>query len=97
MALAGMENAVPEGAMPYPTWTRENLIEANPEWIIVAAMGDTPSNAPKPWDSLNSVSAVKLGQVRSIHPDWVLRPGPRIGKGVRALREAIQPLKKENR
>jgi iron complex transport system substrate-binding protein len=97
MVLAGVQNVVEDGPMPYPTWTKENLIAGNPDWIIEARMTKENPSDTSPWASLNSVSAVKQQHIRSVNADWLLRPGPRMAKGVRAIREALKPRNKEGR
>ena len=97
MVIAGLKNAVGESAVAYPAWDREAVINANPEWIITACMEDTQDGNQPEWTRLESVGAVQKEQIRKVNPDWVLRPGPRMGKGVRALREALKPVSKEGR
>lgn len=97
MVIAGLKNAVEESALAYPAWDREAVINANPDWIITACMEDTRDGDAPLWNHLKSVEAVQKKQIRTVNPDWVLRPGPRMGKGVRALREALKPRSREGR
>ena len=97
MVIAGLKNAVEASTVSYPAWDREAVLQANPDWIIMACMDETPEGQDTQWNHLKSVEAVQKKQIRMVNPDWVLRPGPRMGKGVRALREALKPRSREGR
>jgi len=97
MVIAGLQNAVEESEVAYPAWDREAIIKANPDWIIEASMEESKNGDPSLWEGLDSVEAIQKKHIRTVNPDWVLRPGPRMGKGVRALREALKPVPREGR
>jgi iron complex transport system substrate-binding protein len=88
---AGGDNVVPAGANRYPTWGAEALLLADPELILVAPHPGSPDPVElfSLWPELR---AVKNRQIFNITPDWVLRPGPRLAFGLRALAERIQGL-----
>lgn len=84
------ENAVKEGGA-YPTVGVERILALDPEVVINAAMMEERSaerlNAGAPgW---SAVRAVKEGRVRTITDEAVLRPGPRLGEGLRLLADAV--------
>jgi len=90
LELAGLENAVGTSPVDYPSWDKEALLKANPDWIIYAMMkGDVPSKKNEVWAPL---PAVIEGRTRSIHPDVLLRPGPRMAEGVKLIREAVSQM-----
>ena len=87
LELGGLKNAVLESGVDYPAWDKEALLKANPDWIIFAVMkGDESLKDNEMWAAL---PAVVEGRTRSIHPDVLLRPGPRMAEGVTSIREAI--------
>lgn len=84
---AGGENAIHEGGQ-WPTIDEERLLALDPDVIVDASMagGDSRLGTRPGWAD---VRAVKEGNVRALHTDAALRPGPRIGEGVRDLAAAI--------
>jgi iron complex transport system substrate-binding protein len=97
MVIAGLQNAVEESEVAYPAWDREAIIKANPDWIIEASMENSKNGESTLWTGLESVAAIQNKHIRTVNPNWILRPGPRMGKGVRALREALKPVSREGR
>jgi iron complex transport system substrate-binding protein len=86
---AGCKNAVERTENPYPTWSKEALIASAPEWIVESTMEHIGVSAHVYWKSFQSLPAVQKGQVRSVNANVLLRPGPRMGEGVKALRAAL--------
>ncbi|ORJ54915.1 hypothetical protein B5V00_15600 [Geothermobacter hydrogeniphilus] len=88
---AGGENVVAAGVSRYPTWGSEALLLADPDLIVVSPHPGTPNPADlfSTWPEL---TAVKTGRVVSVNPDWVHRPGPRLGLGLTALAAAFHHL-----
>jgi iron complex transport system substrate-binding protein len=71
------------------------LIRRNPEVIIVAHGGGIDPRKRLGW---RSIAAVKNKQIyKDIDPNILMRPGPRIVDGIKALRECMYPelIKKE--
>jgi iron complex transport system substrate-binding protein len=88
IAWAGGVNVAHELPQPHPRVSPEKVIEWNPDVIVVAHMtrgGDATARIAERigWSGL---TAVKNGRiVRDIPPDLLLRPGPRLIEGVKAL------------
>ena len=85
---AGGQNVIDAGGQ-WPTIDEERLLALDPDVIIDASMtgGDASRLGTRPgWAPLR---AVKEGNLRALHSDAALRPGPRIGDGVRDLAAAI--------
>lgn len=84
--LAGGRNLVPAGPSRYPTWGIEALLAADPDIIVLSSHPDQgePGGALSGWSELH---AVRRGQIVSVEPDWVSRPGPRLALGAAALAE----------
>lgn len=91
LTLSGCDNVLARGdgrKAAYPTLSLEQVLAADPDFVLVtAAMGEAP-RLPSTWDPLR---AVKTGQVRFLPGDEVLRPGPRIAKGQRIIAAAVFP------
>jgi iron complex transport system substrate-binding protein len=86
--LAGGMNIV-KGDNPYPVFSREALLAANPEHYIIAVGGDmskADTTLPSP---LNRIAAVKEGHIHAIPADYLFRPTPRLAKGLEALAKAL--------
>ncbi len=88
---AGGKNIVAAGANRYPTWGTVALLLANPALIIVSPHPGTatPADYFSAWPELK---AVKQKRIVSITPDWVQRPGPRLGLGLLSLAAAIHNI-----
>lgn len=89
---AGAKNLV-DGGGPYPTLGFEHVLGLDPDVIVDAAWGETVAgerlSASSPgWKELR---AVKQGRVVRLRDEAVLRPGPRIGEGLRILAGALHP------
>lgn len=73
---------------PYPIVSSEFVVKSNPDVIIVAHPGSNPV-ARLDWEKVN---AVKCNRVYTdIDPNLILRPGPRVIEGLRALKKRIYP------
>jgi len=88
---AGGQNIVAAGFNRYPTWGAEALLLADPDLIIVSPYPGT-SNPADYFSAWPELKAVKQKRIISVPPDWVHRPGPRLGLGLLSLAEAIHGL-----
>jgi len=86
--VAGGRNLVPPGPNRYPTWGSESLLAADPD-IIVISSHPGKVDPVKLFADWPEIKAVRNNQIVSIEPDWVSRPGPRLGLGAAALAEAF--------
>jgi iron complex transport system substrate-binding protein len=75
--------------IPYPIVNQESVIKANPDIIVVAHKGGTNPAKRSGWDKIDAVRNRRVYQ--DIDPNLLMRPGPRIIKGVRALMERMYP------
>ncbi|MCX8071940.1 MAG: cobalamin-binding protein [Candidatus Binatia bacterium] len=90
--LAGGTNVV--RAHGWPKVSIESVLQAGPEVIIDATMGSDSTNAGDGvafWDQFPLLPAVKNRRVVIRADDRILRPGPRLPEGLRALAEDIHP------
>jgi iron complex transport system substrate-binding protein len=93
---AGGTNAVTEGPA-YPTLGLERVVALDPDVVVNAAMAEERSaerlNARAPgW---SSVRAVKEGRVVALGDESVIRPGPRVARGIDVLARAVHGERKE--
>lgn len=89
--VAGGKNIVPSGINRYPTWSREALLVADPDMIVVSPHPGTPDPFAL-FSSWIELSAVRNQRIVSVNPDWVHRPGPRLSLGLIALANAIHGI-----
>ncbi len=89
---AGGTNVV-DGGGAYPTLGLERVLALDPDVIVDAAWGESGGGTRIGPDSpgWKELRAVKTGRVVSLVDEVVLRPGPRIGEGLRLLARALHP------
>jgi len=89
---AGGKNIAADLKQPFPNFSLESLLEANPDVYIVPrgdTMGAIDDVAQRPhYQKLKAVQQKRFVRVPS---DLVFRPGPRIGRGLYWLAWAIHP------
>ena len=89
---AGGDNIARGAPSPYPQFNAEEIIQMNPQIIILgdAAYGIAPESVGKRpgWDV---IEAVKKNQVFPIDDNLVSRPGPRVADGLEAAAKLIHP------
>jgi iron complex transport system substrate-binding protein len=92
LKIIGAQNVVTATSMPYPRWSFENIIGANPEVIIDMSMetarAEEVSDAMKYWQELQTVSAVRDGRLYAVDIGS-LRQSPRIIEGIEKLGKMI--------
>lgn len=106
IALAGGENASKERKTSYPQVSLEGLMQINPD-VIIDLVGDKTFYHSKEnidvntifnekylkaqWERSARVNAVKDHRVNIMEGTFYLRPGPRIGRILKAFAKAIHP------
>lgn len=92
--LAHGQNVAPPGSR-WPTLGPEWVIAADPEVVIDTSMGSEAAGAgavpAQVWAPLRSLRAARQGRIVSRSLDRLLRPGPRLARGVRELAQLIHP------
>ena len=90
LARLGTRNIVTPELGPFPKLNPEYVVRHAPDVIVVSA-AEAPRLAARPgWDQLR---AVREGRVCSFAPqvtDTIVRPGPRVPEGMRALAGCLQ-------
>jgi ABC-type Fe3+-hydroxamate transport system substrate-binding protein len=87
---AGGVNVV-RGTSPFPAYSKEALLAADPAHYVVAQSGPLAragATLPPPLDRLR---ASKTGRVHRIPADLLLRPGPRLAEGLARLARVLHP------
>ena len=88
ISVAGGSNIADEANTPWPVLSEEYVISHNPDVIIVASgmgAGDVLGRA-----AFSTTNAVKQGHVYDILGDYILRPSPRIIKGLELIADYVQ-------
>jgi len=93
---AGGENIFKEVAIPYPQASKESLIKRKPQVILELRPGEEISDEQRrglisDWQVLGTVPAVQAGRIHILTDDFLLVPGPRIGRAARAIARALHP------
>lgn len=91
LALAGAENPV-KGPSKYPRLGAEGLLALDPDVIIDASSMVRSENARDPRvivPGFAELRAVREGRLRSLGSTASLRPGPRLGEGLRELARLV--------
>lgn len=89
---AGGRNVARSVARAYATLDPERVVDWNPDFVLLCYM-DPDKGAAKRlaarigWGRLAAVQEGRI--IDDIHPDLLLRPGPRLVEGVRALAEKL--------
>jgi iron complex transport system substrate-binding protein len=90
--LAGGENiAEREPGLPYPVYSEEKLVTADPDFILATGESDKVQQATLPSLSRLALRAVRNGHAYSVPDDWTSRPGPRLGLGLIAIAQLLHP------
>lgn len=89
---AGGFNIASSAADPYPQWSLEQIVVANPSVIVLgdAMWGVTPESV-KERAGWESIVAVQDGNIFPIDDNLISRPGPRLVDGLEALAKILHP------
>ena len=85
---AGGTNIV-KGDNPYPVFSRETLLAADPQHYIVASGSDMKPSDLALSPPLDRIAAAKSGNIHVIRADFLFRPTPRLAGGLKALALAL--------
>ena len=91
ITFAGGENIAGNATQPWLNLPDEYVVAKAPQVIIEAGMGSDRDPSAKHWADLKSIPAVKERRVYAYQSDNILRPGPRIGKGLEEIARLVHP------
>ena len=86
LEICGAENVV-RGARPWPVYPVEKAVADDPDVVVDAA----PQEPAEGIRRLSAVRAVREGRVVRLRNDDLLRPGPRMIRGLAALLGGLHP------
>jgi iron complex transport system substrate-binding protein len=92
LEICGGVNAY-EGALPFPTLSREAIMKLNPD-VIIDLMRDEAEGreAAEGWKSLSNVAAIRDGRLYIFTDEADTVPGPRAYLTIRKIAAAIHPV-----
>ena len=89
LARLGARNIVGAELGAFPKLNPEYVVRYNPDVIFISAM-DAPSLAARPgWDQIRAVKEQRLCTFASDVNDTIVRPGPRVADGMRAIDDCL--------
>jgi iron complex transport system substrate-binding protein len=86
LRLTGCDNVV-QGQRPWPVYPVEKAVAADPDVVVDAAVREPAEAIAR----LSAVPAVRRGDVIRLRSDDLLRPGPRMIRGLEELLLALHP------
>ncbi len=94
LQAAGGENILADAVSSYPIVSKEEIIARDPEVILDASIGESPSEEQRRinlqlWKQLQTVSAVKHQRIYFIEDSQITIPGPRIPDNISYLMRLI--------
>ncbi len=89
--LAGGENIFPQLPRDYSRISPEKIILRNPDVIITTYPGISSKyvKSRMGWSNINAVKNDRIYTIKDVNPDLILRAGPRIIEGIKALHKVI--------
>lgn len=91
LRIAGATNIAADLAKPYPTMDPEQFAVRNPEAILFAVHEAARVKDATSRPGVRATAAAKSDRVYHLDDDLLLRPGPRLLQGLRAMAEALHP------
>jgi iron complex transport system substrate-binding protein len=85
----GARNIVAPGLGPFPRLNPEYVVRHNPDVIFISPT-DAPHLAERPgWDQIRAVKEHRVCTFAPAIHDTIVRPGPRVADGMRAVAECL--------
>lgn len=88
-ALLGATNIAPPGGTAYPQVSMEQLVAARPD--IIVDLSGASDERYAPWAGFRTIPAVRDGRVHALRTSALMRPGPRLVEGAKALAAVLGP------
>ncbi len=92
ISLAGGESVTEVIESPMPVLSDEFVLTAQPD-VIIGAFGEAydPQQLLEYHPTWRNLPAIQNGRVYSLHPDLLLRPGPRLVEGAWQIAQRLHP------
>lgn len=94
IALCGGRNVFAQLAPVAPQVSIEAVLAADPQVIVTAEPGGRTSGSLGMWQHYPTLSATRLGQLRTLDADRINRHGPRLADEVEALCKVIEQARR---
>jgi iron complex transport system substrate-binding protein len=90
LALLGARNIVTADLGPFPKLNPEYVVRHNPD-VILVSFAETAHLADRPgWDQIRAVKEQRLCYFAPAVRYTIVRPGPRVADGMRAIAECLE-------
>lgn len=88
VSAAGGQNIAHDAAGEWPQFSAEAVIERDPEVVVLTNFNRAEALVRPAWWG---ISAYRAGRVYEVHPDLLVRPGPRLVEGLETLAKLLHP------
>ncbi len=85
----GVGNIVPAALGPFPKLTPEFVVRADPDLIMVSALGAVGLEQRPGWSSIRAVRAGRICRFTAEQTDVLVRAGPRIGEAAQIMAKCL--------
>ena len=86
LARLGLGNAVPGTLGPFPKMSPEFVVRADPDVLMVSALGEISAMAGRPgWSAMSAIRRGRVCSFASARFDLMMRPGPRLDEAADAI------------
>ena len=91
LVYSGAENIFPELIRDYARVNAEDVVQLNPDVIILTYPGITAEDVRnrRGWSGINAIQNGRIYTIDDVNPDLILRAGPRNIEGIKRLIEVI--------
>jgi len=93
LARLGLANAVPGTLGPFPKMSPEFVVRADPDVLMVSALGEISAMASRPgWSAMSAIQRGRVCSFASARFDLMMRPGPRLDEAADAIVNCLASL-----
>ncbi|MGO9513816.1 MAG: ABC transporter substrate-binding protein [Steroidobacteraceae bacterium] len=90
LALLGARNIVTADLGPFPQLNPEYVVRRNPDVILVSSVQRAHFAERPGWDQIRAVKEQRLCYFAPAVRETIVRPGPRVAEGMRAIAECLE-------
>lgn len=85
LSRMGLRNIVPATLGPFPRLNPESIVQADPDLILVTERGFDGIEQRPGWQHIRAVRQRRICRFSAMQADTIVRPGPRLAEGARAV------------